>query len=167
MGQVFRCVLITVATTLLAHSPVKHTYAYSRSTTPGIPGGGSVGGSPKNPFPTSYFIYVVVEKGTPLSVSGVWLQGRYYGATLRKVNPPVLIERDVAVPTGQKDTLVRQTSDDVYQVELAAAKASSAGDDTARKLKQRNEVVVVLKARQSTWYGEVKTIVALHPAAAM
>ena len=167
MKHIFLIVLATISTSILAQSPVISTYAYSRSTIPGIPEDGSAGSSPKNVFPTSYFIYVVVKKGTVLSVSRVWVKGKCYAAALQKVDSPVLIEHDAAVPTGKTDTLVGKTSDDVYHVVLAEAKSRNANDDAAKGLKRDNEVVVFLKAGQSTYYGKARTIRALQPAAAM
>jgi len=167
MKQIFLIVLATISTSLLTQSPVISTYAYSRNTIPGIPEGASAGGSPKNAFPTSYFIYVVVKRGTVLSVSRVWVKGKYYAATLQKVDSPVLIEHDAAVPTGKSDTLVGKTSGDVYRVVLAEGKSWNANDDAAKGLKRNNEVVVFLKAGQSTYYGKARTIRALQPAAAM
>jgi hypothetical protein len=166
MRRAYLILLVAVAVSLMAQSPVTHTYAFSRDTIPGIPGGGATGPQ-QNPFPTAYFIYVTVKKGTPLSAGGVWLRGKWRAAALKKVQSPVLIEHDTAVPTGKKDTLVGKTGDDVYQVELGDSGAREPEAGVERKLIESNDVVVVLKSAQSSWYGIAAKIVALHHAAAM
>ncbi|MBI3789150.1 MAG: hypothetical protein HY276_12975, partial [Ignavibacteriales bacterium] len=147
---------------LLAQSPVKKTYAYSRHTTPGIPED-TIREAPRKPLLTSHFIYVVVKKDAALSVRNVWLQGKYYAASLRKVNSPVVIDRDAAVPTGKKDTLVGKTSDDLYQVELAEESNWTPKNDAEKKLVQSNEVVVFLEAGKVSCYGSAKKIKNLRP----
>lgn len=166
MKLIFLCILIVLTESLVAQSPVKKTYAYSRHTTPGIPED-SVRGVPRKPLLISYFIYVVVAKDAVLSVRNVWLQGKYYTATLRKVNSPVLVDRNAAVPTGKKDILVGKTSGSVYQVELKEEKSWIPKDDAEKKLMQNNEVVVFLEAGQSIWYGSVRKMKTLHPAFGM
>lgn len=167
MKLIFLCILMVITEGLVAQSPVKKTFAYSRQTTSGIPEGDSVRGVTQKPLLTSYFIYIVVKKDAPLSIRTTWVQGKYYDATLRKVNSPVLVDRDVAVPTGKKDTLVGKTSGSVYQVELKEEKSWTPKDDAEKKLMQSNEVVVFLEAGQSIWYGSVRKIKTLHPAFGM
>ena len=151
--------LVAIATSS-CESPVKETLAYSRKTISGIPGGPG-----QNPLPTSYLIYVVVKKGTTVSATGAYVQGKPYGATLKRVDSPVLVEHDVNVPTATKDTLVKKTSDDVYEVDLAEGAAASCGEG-ADKLTQQHEVVVCLKSGSSSWYGLAAKIVPLQPVAA-
>ncbi len=167
MKQIILVVLATINAFAPAQLPMISTYAYSRHTIPGIPECSRAEGSPKTALPTSYFIYVVVKKGTPLSVRGAWVKGRCYSATLQRVASPVLIEHDTAVPTGRTDMLVRKTSDDVYRVVLAAEESCKGGDEAASELKRHNEVVVSLNAGQSRRYGTARTVRALQPAAAM
>ncbi len=152
--------LLFIGGCLVAQSPVKETLAYSRNTIPGTPGG-------QNPFPASYFIYVIVKKDTPVLVTGVCLQGNWYDATLKKVEPPVAIDHDPGVPTGEKDILVKSTADTVYQVEIQAHKGPGDSNCAENKLAQQYPVVVYLKSGRNTWYGLVRTISPLHPAAAM
>ena len=163
MRRFYLFFLVLAAANLAAQSPVKATFAYSRSTIPGIPGAGPA----QSPFPVSYFIYVVIKKDAAISVESVGLRGKWHSATLKKVDSPVQVEHDTAVPTGKKDTLVGKTSDDVYQVEIGEAKEPVQKSQAADKLSQRYEVVVCLRSGKSQWHGLVKKIVALHPAAAM
>jgi hypothetical protein len=143
--------LLLVQTSLMAQSPVKQTVAYSRATISGIPGN-------QTPFPPAYFIYVVINKGTPISATSICLRGTRYPATLRRVSSPIVVDHDVSVPTGKKDTLVKRTPDDVYQVDVGAAEGSCT---------QRHEVVVCLASAGSRWYGKATKIQPLKPAAAM
>jgi hypothetical protein len=146
---------------------VEETIAYSRDTTPGIPPGEGVAASPDKPLLTTYFIYLVVAKGTVPSVSGVWLKAKHYAVTLRKVTPPVMVEHDPAVPTGEKDTLVPATSSDVYQLLPGDERPWSPKGDDERQLTRANELVVFLRDGGSVRYCTVRSIKRLRPAAGM
>ena len=142
--------------------PVKGMVAYSRETTSGIPG------PQPRAIQTSYYLYVLVERGTqPSPDAGVWLQGKFYAATLRKVTPPVVIARDPAVSTGEMDTLVGETAADVFQVELGEEKAWRPGDPEEKALTERNEAVVFLKVGRAVCPCPAKEIKALRPAPGM
>jgi hypothetical protein len=158
---------LLLTTNLMAQSPVKETFAYSRKTIPGPRGNDAGPMSTQSPFPTAYFIYVVAERGSVISVAGVFVQGKLYDASLKKVESPVVIDQDVSVPTGKKDTLVKKTPDDVYRIELEGPKVTSDKDLAVDNLAQQNQVVVCVKSGKANWYGVVKRIVPLHPAAAM
>jgi len=163
------CLLVFLAVTpvLMAQSLVSQTFAYSRDTTPGIPSRDNTPSSRRPPVKTDYFIYVVVKKGTPISSTGACVSGKFFAVTLRKVDSPVLVEHDVSVPTGVKDTLVGPTSDDVYQVELGHQQNSECRAQDERLLSQAHEVVVSLKSGQSTLHAVADKIVALRPAPGM
>lgn len=137
--------------------PVKETLAYSRETTSGIPGG--------KPIHVDYFIYVVLEPGAAPSALGVWIEGRFYAASLERVEAPVEIDRDTAVPTGEKDILVPGTPGDVYQVKLGDEKTPAAETRTAPT--QDNRVVVFLKMGRAVCYGTAREIQPLRPAQGM
>jgi hypothetical protein len=149
-----------------AECPVKQTLAYSRETMSGIPGPNTSAGSSK-PINVSYFIYVVLAKGSVPSATGVWIEGRFYDATLQRVESPVQVERDTAVSTGEMDTLVARTSDDVYRVDPGEEKTWSPAGETETKRTQGNQVVVFLKVGRATCYGVAKEIKALRPAPGM
>ena len=151
---------------LMAQSPLKETLAYSRATRSGIPGNA---GDTLSPFPTTFYIYIVAEKGAGLTVSGACVQGTHYSATLRKVTTPVTVDRDMAVPTGLRDTLVQRTAHDAYQVLLGEASGPCGGATpaTMADLAQSHEVVVCLASGAARWYALVDKIQPLTPAAAM
>ena len=138
--------------------PVKETLAYSRQTTSGIPGA--------KPIDVTYFIYVVLEKGAAPSTSGVWIEGKFYAASLQRVGSPVEVDHDVAVPTGEKDTLVGKTSDDVYWIVPGDERTWSPGD-AERRVTEGHQVVTFLKVGRATCYGVAKEIKALRPAPGM
>ena len=108
--------LIAVIDCSVAQTPNVQAVAYSRSTTPGIPTG--LGGPAINSLPVRYYIYVAVEKGTPVSVSSVCLKGQSYSASLNKVTSPVVVPHDPNASTEVKDILVPKTQDEVYQVNV-------------------------------------------------
>lgn len=149
---------------LSAQSPVMQTLAYSRETIPGTPVS-RYGGSGQNPFPTSYYLYVVVKKGTAISTTGVRVQGKWHAAALRRVVSPVLLEHDPSVPTRKKDTLVGETSDDVYQVEVRPQETANCKEHAPDKFPEF-DVVVCLKSGGASWYGLARKIVVLSPVAA-
>ena len=149
---------------LFAQSPVKETLAYSRETIPGTPISRDAA-SVRNPFPTSYYLYLVIKKGTPISASGVRLQGKWHAASLKRVDSPVVLEHDPNVPTGKKDTLVGETSDDVYQVDISPPETADCKDHAAERF-ANYDVVVCLKSGRASWYGLAMRIVSLSPAAA-
>jgi hypothetical protein len=146
-------------------SPVKETLAYSREMTSGIPGD-SVGGLPGRNIHTSYFIYVVLVRDAAPTAASVWVKGKYYGATLQKVSSPIVVDRDPAVPTGKKDTLVPATSSAVYQVDPNEEEAFMPKNGLETRFTSSNEVVVFLHANKAVWYGTVKTITPLASTAA-
>jgi hypothetical protein len=154
------------ASCAIAQPPVVEVVAYSRATTPGIPPGNTDASSANNPFPVKYFIYVIVTKGAPVSIAGVCLKGQSYSVKLERVPSPVVVPHDVNVPTDVKDTLVRKTQDDVYQVSLQE-QGGAACENRLADLAQNHEVVVGLNSGKSVVYGGAKTIIALSPAAAM
>lgn len=166
MKPIYLLFALGMVTSCAAQSPVKETLAYSRETIPGIPGKSGATSS-QNPISTSFFIYVVIKKGATVSLAGVCVNGKSYLATWKRVESPVLIEHDASVPTGQKDTLVKKTSDDVYQLELGQQKSAECNAQGEENLAQRNDVVVFLKSGQSSWHGLADKLVPLHPAAAM
>lgn len=150
------CLLLLPACAM-AQSPVTQALAYSRSTSAGIPG--------HDALPTSYYIYVVVRRGIAITLRGVCLRGERHAAALRRVDAPVMVEHDVGVPTGRRDTLVGKTSEDVYQVDVGEPSGSCGGG--AAQLARDHEVVVCVTSGGATWYGLVAKIVPLSPGAAM
>jgi hypothetical protein len=157
MSHVHALCLLLLPAGVMAQSPVRQAFAYSRTTVAGIPGHAAL--------PTSYYIYVVVKRGAAVTLRAVCLRGSRYAATLRRVDAPVSVDHDVGVPTGKRDTLVAKTSDDVYQVDLTEP-TGSCGKVQA-DLARHHEVVVCLTSGAAMWYGLVAKIVPLSPAAAM
>src|SRR5205823_14489323 len=126
-----------------------------RSTHPGIPPKNSDLLSANNPFPVKYFIYVIVKKDTPVSLADVCLKGQSYSAKLERVPSPVVVPHDVNVPTDRKDTLVRKTPDDVYQVSLEGQKGGAC-ENRFTQLARNHEVVVSLRSGKSFVLAAVK-----------
>jgi len=158
MNSAFLLTLLSLQASLVAQSPIRKTLAYSRTTISGIPNDST--------FPPSYFIYVIVQRGTAISLTGVCVRGNRHDAELRRIDSPVVTAHDPNVRTEKADTLVPRTSHDVYQVDVGEPKGPC-GNDHPSELVQQNEVVLCLKASGSSWYGLVPKIVALPHAAAM
>ena len=154
----------------MAETPSVKTYAYGRATMPGIPEdtvkGAQTGAPRKSPFPLTYLLYVEVPKGSAVAVEGVWLQGKYYAATLKRVASPVVVGHDPAVVTDQKDTLVGKTANDVYAVLLGEPKPGEISRPDAKPLAANNEAVVFMTVDHSPRHGAVKTVKMLKPLAA-
>jgi hypothetical protein len=168
MKVILFCLLVPMTcSAATVDCPVEKTVAYSRQTTSGIPGSSTLAGSPDRPVAVSYFIYVVLKKGTVPSAAGLWLEGKFYDASLKRVDSPVVVAHDAVVPTGKKDTLVGKTSGDVYQIDPGAERTWKPGSDAEQKLTQGNQVVVFLKVGQATCYSSVREVKALPPAPGM
>ena len=165
MKLVYSLLFLALATSLLAQSPIRETLAYSRNTTRGIPTGPNSDSSTQPPIKVSYYLYVVVRKGVSVSASTACVRGKSFAATLKRVDAPVLIEHDATIPTGSKDTLVKPTADDVYQIILSSQGNPPCEDPETMKLARNHEVVVPLKSGRSIWYSLADRIVSLRPAA--
>ena len=165
-------ILVFLSFNLIAQSPVVNVYAYSRKTISGIKEGGIPGDSGakqnRNPFPTTYYLYVTVAKGTKISSYGVWLGGKYFTANLLKVKSPVLMaDNSINIYGNHKDTLVKKTHNDVYAIQLGKEQPWNNQDTVAKGLTQNNQVVIFLNCNKSPCYGSVKTTKTLTPHAAM
>src|SRR5262249_10819417 len=155
----------------MAQSPVVTTHAYSRATLPGIreeiPNESKAAAQRKTPLPLTYFLYVEVAKGNNISVNGVWLQGKYYTDTIKKVSTPVVISSDPVVVTEQKDTLVKKTANDVYAVLLGDENTRDSYNPAEQELITNNEGVIFLTINKRPYYATIKNIKVLKPAAGM
>jgi hypothetical protein len=165
MTFAYSLLVLTLATNLLAQSPIRETLAYSRNTTRGIPAGPNRDDATQPPIKVDYYLYVVVRKGVSVSASTACVRGKSFTATLKKVDAPVLIEHDATIPTGSKDTLVKPTADDVYQIILSPQGNPPCEDPEIAKLTRNHEVVVPLKSGQSIWYSLADNIISLRAAA--
>ena len=154
---------------VMAQSPVA-LYGYSRATLPGIPGGPAAGEQTpaQGPavFPLKYYFYVEVERGSQVSAGWARIRGNYYDCTLTKVSTPVTVDTDPGIPTGKKETLVPETSKDVYNVVLGGAHTAPAGD-LEKAPTAKDEAVVALTVNGSLTLLTLQSIKELPPAAAM
>jgi hypothetical protein len=141
-------------------------HGYSRATLPGIPGD-QKGVQGKDMFPLKYYLYVVVKPGSRVSAEWAWIRGNYYDCSLKKISTPVLVESDPGVPTDKKETLVPQTSNDVYSVILGDVKTRTPSNGQERELTSNHEGVIGLVIDKLSAYAAVQSIKALRPAAAM
>jgi len=145
--------------------PLLKIYAYSQATVSGIPDHKQ--DSAINRLPKKYFIYAEVKKGTMLSVEGLWLNGKYYTVTtVKKVVTPVVLS-NTAVPTKEKDTLVKKTNNDVYSIAPGEKANRHTIGAEEQKLGQENQLVIVFKNKDKSYFGTAKVIKELAPVAGM
>ncbi len=145
-------------------------YGYLRATLPGIPGIAS--GDPKpglgvEVFAPEYHIFAAVRPGSHIIAKWAWVRGKNYSFALSKVITPVVVNRDVAVKTDRKETLVPKTSDDVYEIVLGAVQSLTELSKEEQKLEASNEAVVAVVLDNAPAYATVRSLIALPPAAAM
>jgi hypothetical protein len=158
---------LVLAPGLLAQSPVKDTLAYSRDTTTVVPAKSSTEPGQGAIVKTDYLIYVVVQKGMIASTTGACVHGKFFAATLQKVDSPVMVDHDPTTPTGTKDMLVKATDNDVYQVELGQAQRPQCLPSQEGGPPQGHAVVVSLRLGngQAAWDAVADRIVILRPVA--
>lgn len=146
------------------------TYAYVREMSPGLPDTQAqhpTGARQGYVLPAEYFLYVEVAPGRQVAASWLSLRGQYHGCALQKVASPVLIDSDSAVPTGQKETLVPKTANNVYQVAIGASLTQVPAGAEARKLAAEYDAVVAMMVDGSVTYAVAKSLRALRPKAGM
>jgi hypothetical protein len=151
---------VAVVASARAEQPLA-AYAYSRETISGVP----TAENDAAPFPESFYLYVEVGPGAQVSPLWASVRGRFYDCALVKVAAPVVVESDPAVPTQKKETLVPQTANDVYRVDLGQERQSPVGTDDKERT-TGNEAAIALLIDNSSAYAVVKTIKALRPSAA-
>lgn len=146
-------------------------YVYSQATIPGVReevlAESHPGEKPAGPFSDQYYIYVEMPPACKVSLTGVWVKGTYYQATLKKVKTPVLLE-DRSVPLEDKDkkVLVKKTRNIVYRLILrdaempAALRAEKAFMDV-------NQAILFFRSSGKAFNVAVKTITVLEPSRAM
>lgn len=140
--------------------PVRDVFAYSRETLPGIPPGPGVEASPERSLETTYFIYVVLQPHSVPTAASVWLEHTLHEATLEEVATPVTIERNPAVPTGERITLVPATSSPTYRVLPGEERPGSSAADAEAEAEtiRDHDAVVVLTIAGADWPVPVETI---------
>jgi hypothetical protein len=170
----WRSALFGVAAVVFAGSPMAQApiaaYGYVRATLPGIPGmaAGDQNLRPgQEAFAPKYRIFVAVKSGSRVAAKWAWVRDKAYDCALSKVRTPVIVDRDVAVKTDKKETLVPKTSDDVYEIVLRAPRPQTELSAQEQMLASGNEAVVALVLDNAPAYATVRSLVALPPAAAM
>lgn len=118
-------------------------------------------------FAPQYYIYLAVKPGSQLVAKWAWVLGKTYDCALKRVGAPVIVDSDVAVKTGKKETLVPKTPDNVYQVALGALKPQTEFSKGEQELTTGNEAVIALALNGAPAYAAIRSIKALPPAAAM
>lgn len=164
------CLTATLTATCMmiaaASPPAVTAFGYARQLLPGIPA--EQGSEARTPaLPTEYYLYVEVPPGSHVSANWASVRGQYYAVSLEKVDTPVLLEVDAAVPTGQKNTLVPKTGNDVYRVVLGGPLRKAPEDERAHALTTKNDAVTSVTIDQSVTYALTRSLKALRPKAGM
>ena len=143
-------IVLLFSTGLLAQEGVIKLYAYSRNTIPGIRqevlnDSDTASQKRESPFDVAFFLYAEVKKGTKLSVSGVWIRGKYYTATAKKVSTPVLTPANKVAVMKQKDVLVNKTLNDVFAIQPVETISHVGLNENEKLLMKANELVIAIK----------------------
>jgi hypothetical protein len=129
------------------------SYGYVRETLPGIPAtdaGGAPGAKPGARLPPDYYIYIEVAKGRSVAANWIWLRGEYHRCSLQRTSAPVRVDVDEAVPTGEKETLVPATVNDVYRVAVGDLMGSAPPSGQGASPAAGSEAVVSLTIDKAT-----------------
>lgn len=144
-------------------SPEIRIHVYSRVTLPGIRPDGD---NDNHIFPKAYFIYAEVKKSAQVTVEGCWIAGKYYTAGIEKISSPVIVTNQTVI-NEQRDTLVKKTTNDVYQVIPGKESSREPADEAEKKSVSENQFVLILKVNGKQQLVSSSKIKELSPAAMM
>jgi hypothetical protein len=156
----------------IAQAACFKAYAYSQATIPGIReevvDDSHPGDRPSRPFPVQYYIYAEIPTACKVSLRGVWINGTYYKAALKKVKTPVLLE-DPSVPLEDKakKVLVKKTKNPVYRLILQGDGKMPSNLKAEKAIMDANQVILFFNRSGKAMNVAVKTITVLEPIHAM
>jgi hypothetical protein len=162
--MIFYSLFIAFFMSACGQSPQIKLHVYSRVTLPGIRPDTD---DDNHIFPKTYSIYAEVKKGTKLSVEGCWLDGKYYKASgVKKISSPVIVS-EPSIIANQKDTLVKKTANDIYEILQGEEKSRMPVDAAEKKLASQNQFVLIIKVNGKLQFVSSAKIKELSPAAMM
>ncbi|HKH62574.1 MAG TPA: hypothetical protein VKA49_17145, partial [Flavitalea sp.] len=109
----------------------------------------------------TYFIYVETKNDCNLRATRIWLDGKAYNITREEIlNIPVVIQH--SHPGSTPDTLVKQTDNKVYRIEL---KEESKTNPPKKIMKMQLETKIIIEYtnRSRTEYFQIKEIKRIAP----
>jgi hypothetical protein len=152
----FTAILLFGATAFAQNSPgIVRGYAFSQQSLPGIipadvpkeDGSGVV--KANTGLRTNYFAYLESRASHKITVTGMWIAGKYYKASVSEVPSPVTTMGD-----GGEMVLVKKTSNKV----MAVSPGEQSKGSVPRYLRYNNKVVIVYEWKGSTYYYGIRTI---------
>ena len=161
----FLAALFTITPTTAQHCIIQKGYAFQRATIPGniprtLDESGKVIEAPVKMMNT-YFFYVETKDNCNLRTTRLWLDGKAYNIGREEiVNMPVVIQP--SHPGSAPDTLVKQTDNKVYRIEL---KEESKTDPPKKVLNLQAEAKIIIEYtnRSRTEYFQIKEIKRIAP----
>lgn len=145
----FYAALVTAQKPSLRLQAFQRYYISGMAPTPVMEVGGKEIMPQGNVKEPQYFIYLISDKLPSLQIKTVGIKHHLYQATIHKIDcKPVVI-----TSTVQKDTLVRYTDDDVWQINITGkAKNNNTPKKDIAALLAENELVIKLQDKQGKYY---------------
>ena len=162
----FLAALFTIIPSQAQHCIIQKGYAFQRATIPGniprttLDESGKVIEAPVKMMNT-YFIYVETKDNCNLRATRLWLDGKAYNINREEiVKMPVVIQE--SYPGSVPDTLVKQTDNKVYRIEL---KEESKTNPPHKVMKMQTEAKIIIEYtnRSRTEYFQIKEIKRIAP----
>lgn len=109
-----------------------------------------------------YFIYI--ETATAADIQSVWVEGKNFSVTKEKIETPVIIQ-NATVPGKMNDTLLADTKNMVWQIQLKDKMKEGKRSAALNQLISNNAIVILYSRKGKVWKLPVKKIKKLSPVA--
>jgi hypothetical protein len=171
MGGKNICTLLSLLFVFSAFSQNGNTlpkaYAYSREvlggTRPSVIANENGSTSTRASKPAvQYFIYI--ETTTATDIQSVWVEGKQFSVTKEKMTAPVIIQ-NATVPGKKNDTLVADTKNMVWQIQLKDKMREGKRSAALNQLINNNAIVILCSRKGKISQLPVKKIKKLSPVA--
>lgn len=172
MKKLLSFLLLTLITINVSAQRVK-IFAFSREVMPGnihiqpnIPH--AVDSAKPSPLNKTYFIYVQVKKDRAVGTGNIYIDGKYFKATLHKISTPVYIYKQQGVKSDDdKDLAVPKTADAVYEISLQQEVTDAAVLHAVKKEAGVNAVMLLFRINGKKVAAFSKSITQLAPVESM
>ncbi|MCW3087469.1 MAG: hypothetical protein JWQ78_855 [Sediminibacterium sp.] len=150
--------LSVTAGCVIAQKPVMKIKAFQRYYISGLPNIPAVEVGGKEVVVTraaaepEYYIYLVAAKTPSLNLESIWIKQHRYQASLKKIScKPVVVNNG-----AEKDTLVKYTKEDIWQVRIKGkAKTDVRPTKAIAALVPGNDLVVRVYDKAGRYYTHV------------
>lgn len=165
---IFTAVLLFVINAVNAQGkyPVAKAYAYSQKEISGVnrkvmDKEGKIIRS-KN-VSSRFYLYLECYAGKEIELNSIWVNGRAYQFTTKKVSSPVVVQSGIkGVNNAGSETLVPQTANDVLVV-FAGEEAGLKTNRKMTRLTKNNAVLFEYSYNEKKYYLAVKSIKEIAP----